>query len=140
AVALLAALIGLGAVAVVQTRANERLTRANVATTEAKDQAEVALAETTKAKKATEQALAQSEESRKQAEAVSTFLTEAFRGPDPGQDGRTIKVVDVLDRAAGKLDEGFAGSPATRGALLNTLGETDYGLGLYDRAVTAFAS
>jgi serine/threonine protein kinase/tetratricopeptide (TPR) repeat protein len=139
AVALLVALIGLGAVAVVQTRANDRLTRANAATTEAKHQAEAALAEATEAKKATEAALAQSEESRKQAEAVSTFLTEAFRSPDPVQDGRVIKVVDVLDRAADKVDKEFSGSPATRGALLDALGQTYYGLGLYDRAVKIFA-
>ena len=97
AVALLAGLVGLAAVAVVQTRANDRLTKANVATTEAKNEALAVLGETTKAKKATDEALAQSEESRKQAEAVSTFLVEAFRSPDPAQDGRTIKVVDLLD-------------------------------------------
>ncbi len=83
AVALLAGTVGLAVVAAVQTRANDRLTKANAATTIAKNEAVAALAETTKAKKATEKALAQSEASRKQAEAISTFLTEAFRSPDP---------------------------------------------------------
>ena len=48
-----------------------------------------------------------------------------------------IKVVDVLDRAAEQLDREFAGSKATKGALLNALGLTYRGLGLYDRAEKA---
>ena len=87
------------------------------------------------AQAATKEALAQSEESRRQAEAVSTFLVDAFRSPDPWQDGRQAKVVDVLDRAAEALDNEFSGSQATRGRLLDTLGPTYQGLGLYDKAV-----
>jgi eukaryotic-like serine/threonine-protein kinase len=113
-VALLAGVVGLGAVAVVQARANVQLKRAN---------------DETKA------ALAQSEESRQQAEAVSTFLVEAFRKPDPEQDGRQVKVADVLDQASERLDKEFTGSQATLGALLHALGLTYQGLGLYDRAV-----
>ena len=83
-VALVAGVIGLGSVAGVQARANLRLRDANAETQEA---------------------LRQSEESRQQAEAVSTFLVEAFRSPDPSQDGRLVKVADVLDRASEKLDK-----------------------------------
>ncbi len=57
----------------------------------------------------------QSEESRRQAEAVGAFLVDAFRRPDPAQDGREVKVADLLDRAAAKLDTSFAGSPSTKG-------------------------
>jgi serine/threonine protein kinase/tetratricopeptide (TPR) repeat protein len=128
AVAVLAMLVGLGAVAGVQARANVELKKAN----NAKD---LALEETRKAQAATQAALRQSEESRQQAEAVSKFLVEAFRSPDPSQDGRQVKVADVLDRVSAKLDKDFAGSPATKGALLNALGETYFGLGLFDRAM-----
>jgi serine/threonine-protein kinase len=114
-VALVAGVVGLGAVVGVQARANVRLERAN-------DQ--------------TKAALAQSEESRQQAEAVSTFLVAAFRSPDPSQDGRQVQVADLLDRASERLDKEFAGSQTTRGALLDTLGLTYRGLGLYDRAVS----
>jgi eukaryotic-like serine/threonine-protein kinase len=114
-VALIASVIGLGAVAAVQARANDKLQRSD---------------EQTKA------ALQQSEASRKQAEAVTDFLVEAFRSPDPGQDGRQVKVADVLERAVKRLDQEFAGSQATRGALLHTLGVTSMGLGLYDRALS----
>ncbi len=106
-------MIGLGVVAAVQAQANDRLKRSHDETLEA---------------------LAQSEESRKQAEAVSTFLVETFRRPDPSQDGRELKVVDVLDRASDQLDQAFAGSKATQGSLLDALGRTYLGLGLNDRA------
>jgi tetratricopeptide (TPR) repeat protein/tRNA A-37 threonylcarbamoyl transferase component Bud32 len=128
AAALLAGLIGLGAVAAVQAQYNGALSKANTKLTEANAATSRALAETREEKTKTEEALAQSE-------AVSTFLVEAFRSPDPSQDGRTIKVADVLDRAAEKLDKGFSGSEVTKGALFNALGLTCVGLGLYDRAV-----
>src|SRR5439155_21791151 len=91
-----------------QARANDRLQRSN-------DETKAALA---------------------QSEAVSTFLVEAFRSPDPSQDGRQVKVAEVLDRASARLDKEFASSQATLGALLQALGLTYYGLGLYDRAVS----
>ncbi len=127
-VALVTLAIGLGAVAAVQVRANDRLRRAGAETTRA-------LAATREAQARTLAALAGSEESRRQAEAVSRFLVEAFRSPDPSRIDRNVKVVDVLDRACSRLDKEFAGSPATRGMLLQALGLTYHGLGLYDRAI-----
>jgi serine/threonine protein kinase len=129
AVALVAGVIGLGSVAGVQARANNRLRDANAAIKQS-------LAETREAQAQTRAALAQSEESRQQAEAVSDFLVQAFRSPDPSQDGRQVKVVDVLDQAGERLDREFAGSQATRGALLNALGNTFWGLGLNDRSIS----
>jgi serine/threonine protein kinase/tetratricopeptide (TPR) repeat protein len=129
AASLIAGVVGLATVAGVQVRANVALRKASAAT-------EKALIETKEAKQATEVALGQSEELRRQAEAVSQFLVEAFRSPDPSQDGRQVKVADVLDRASARLDQEFAGSQATKGALLQALGLTFRGLGLYDRAVS----
>jgi tetratricopeptide (TPR) repeat protein len=117
AIALLAGVLGLGAVAGLQARHNRRLEQANAAITQEKNKAE---------------------EARAQSEAVSTYLVEAFRSPDPSLDGRQIKVADVLDWASERLDRGFAGSQATREALLDTLGTTYRGLGLYDQAVTLY--
>ena len=128
-VALVVGVVGLGAVAGVQVRSNDRLRRSN-------DETNSALAATKKAQAETQSALAQSEESRQQAEAVSTFLVQAFRSPDPSQDGRQVKVADVLDRASDRLDREFAGSQATKGALLDALGRTYQGLGIYNRSVT----
>ena len=56
--------------------------------------------------------------SREQAEAVSRFLVEAFRRPVPDQDGRELKVVELLTPAAEKLDVEFAGSPLIKAELL----------------------
>ncbi len=128
-VALVAGLVALGTVAGVQARANDRLRRAYAATN-------TALGATRQAQAETQTALAQSEESRQQAEAVSTFLVQAFRSPDPAQDGRTVKVADVLDRASERLDKEFLGSEASKGAMLDALGTTYRGLGLYARSVS----
>jgi serine/threonine protein kinase len=100
-----------------------------VRATRAEGLAEERLSGTKKAQAATQVALEQSE-------AVSKFLTEAFRSPDPSQDGRQIKVADVLDRAVARLDRDFTGSPMIRGALLQALGETYQGLGLYSQAAS----
>jgi serine/threonine protein kinase len=127
-VALIAGVIGLAVVTGVQARANSALKKANDATTQALEQ-------TRKAQAETQMALAQSEESRRQAEAVSTFLVDAFRSPDPRQTGRDVKVIDVLDEARAKIEQRFAGSQQTKGALLDALGQTYKGLGLYASAV-----
>ena len=117
AAAALVGFVGLSAVSVVQARANRDLMDA---------------------KAATEDALAESKESSKQAEAVSEFLVEAFRSPDPTQDGRTVKVVDLLDGAANRLDTKFVGSQATERRLLSTLGQTYESLGVLDRAAAIY--
>jgi eukaryotic-like serine/threonine-protein kinase len=131
-VALVAGVVGLTVVAGVQARANGALKSANDATNRALYQTQQAQAET-------QVALAQSEESRRQAEAVSTFLVDAFRSPDPRQNGREVKVIDLLDKARAQLEQGFGGSQASKGALLDALGQTYKGLGLYDTAATVHA-
>jgi tetratricopeptide (TPR) repeat protein len=128
-VALAAGVIGLGAVTVIQARVSLRLKQA-------RDNTAAALSATRKAQAETQRALATSVQSREQAEAVSQFLVETFRSPDPSEDGRQVKVADVLDRASARLDKGFGGSQATRGALLQALGLTYQGLGLFDTAAT----
>jgi tetratricopeptide (TPR) repeat protein/tRNA A-37 threonylcarbamoyl transferase component Bud32 len=127
-VALVAGVVSLAVVTGVQARANSALKRANDATNQA-------LQQTRKAQADVQIALEQSEESRRQAEAVSTFLVDAFRSPDPRLTGREVKVIDVLDKARAKLEQAFAGSQATRGALLDALGQTYKSLGLYESAV-----
>ena len=43
------------------------------------------------------------------------LLVQAFLSPDPSQDGRDVKVADVLDRTCEALDREFAGPQATKG-------------------------
>ena len=130
-VAMVAVVIGLSAVAAEQSRSNAALKKANGETS-------LALIETQKAQKATVAALGQSEGSREQAEAVGKFLVEALKKPDPSIDGKDVKVADVLDQALAGLDKGFPGSKATKGALLDSLGRSYYGLGLHAKAGEAY--
>jgi serine/threonine-protein kinase len=122
-VALLAGLIGL---AVVQASANGELRKANAETIRALNESRAASNER-------ELALAQSEESRERAEAVRKFLIDAFRRPDPTQDGRQVKAVDLLDQADGKLAKDSTGSDATRAALVQALNQAYLGLGIHDK-------
>jgi tetratricopeptide (TPR) repeat protein len=121
----------------VRAMAAERLAARRLADVELANAATTkALADTRVAQAASQAALQQSEAARKQAEAISTFGIELFRSPDPSQDGRHVKVVDVLDRAAEQMEKGFVGPPEMKAALLNALGETYNSLGLYDRSIT----
>jgi len=75
---------------------------------------------------------------RDQAEAALKFLVDAFRKPDPAADGRALKVVDLLSRAARELEGTFADSPLTKARLLQAIGETFAGLGLPQESLVAF--
>src|SRR5262249_28332552 len=84
------------------------------------------LSQVVEADAATTRALAKSEKAREQAEAMSRFLVYAFRRPDPAQDGRQLKVVDLLASAVSKLDTEFDGPPGIKAELLFSLGKTYY--------------
>ncbi len=161
AVALVVGVIGLSAVAIVQSRSNSaleaknlQLTEANAATTNAKNEAESALTETGKAKRETEEALAQkgaalvqSEESRQRAEAVLKFLKDdvlAATRPEgeEGGLGRDVTVRKAIDAAEPKIAGAFQDQPIVEAEVRNTLGDTYYYLGdsplavrQYERAV-----
>jgi serine/threonine protein kinase len=127
AAAVLAGLVGLLALALQQAESNAALLRASAATL-------AALGEARQARDAARAALAQSEISRKEAEAVSDFMVNALKKPDPAVAGKDAKVVDVLDQAAAALEQGFAGSAQSQGAMLDALGRSYLGLGVYAKA------
>jgi eukaryotic-like serine/threonine-protein kinase len=77
----------------------------------------------------------EAEAARDQAEAVGRYLVDVFRRPDPDQDGREVKAVDLLDQATTGLESEFEGSPRIKGELLDALGRTYRGLGQYARSV-----
>ncbi|MEY2408660.1 MAG: eukaryotic-like serine/threonine-protein kinase, partial [Verrucomicrobiota bacterium] len=83
-------------------------------------------------------ALKESEEARNQAEAVSRFMVETLRRPDPAIDGREVKVVDLLDQSAKDLQENFSGTPKIKADILEALGQTYEGLDLSSNAVPLF--
>jgi serine/threonine protein kinase len=77
-------------------------------------------------------------EERDRAQKALQFLVEAFRKPDPAGDGRALKVVDLLNQAAQKLEVTFADSPRLRATLLESIGQTYSGLGLVQESLAAF--
>ena len=115
-VALVALMIGLGAVTYVQVRTNVRLELANAKT---------------------KAALKQSEDSRGQAKAVNEFLSEdLLRQAEPASNAVEdhVSLLDVLDRAAEKVGVRFADQPEVEHALRHTIAETYHGLASWDKA------
>ena len=77
---------------------------------------------------------------RKEAEQLSEFLTNVFQSPDPTRDGREIKVVELLDNAAKKLESELVNQPRQRAKLQVTLGMTYLALGLPREAIPLLES
>jgi hypothetical protein len=127
AVGVLASVVGLAAVAAVQSQANRELQTANGKTARA-------LAEATGAKQATEAALVESEASRKRAEAVLRFLKgDVLAAARPrGQEGGLGKDVTVrasVDAAEPKIAGAFKDQPAVEAYVRDALGQTYLYLG-----------
>ncbi len=80
----------------------------------------------------------EAQDQRARAEKALKFLVEAFRKPDPAADGRSLKVVNLLDRAVKDLDRSMTDQPAMRATLYNAIGETFSGLGMPREAFAAF--
>ncbi len=61
--------------------------------------------------------------------AINTFLQDMLRSVDPWEEGRDVRVKDVLDKTAGEIDRRFADQPEVAAALHATLGATYLQLG-----------
>jgi serine/threonine-protein kinase len=70
----------------------------------------------------------------RRAGAINRFVTEMLGAPDPGKDGRTVTVAEVLDRAAARLPVDLAADSESRAAIRATLARSYHGLGLYPQA------
>lgn len=64
------------------------------------------------------------ETERQRAEEFSRFMSEVLAAPDPLRVGRDARVVDILNAAAIRARTELVGQPATRAAILRTIGET----------------
>ena len=82
------------------------------------------------------QARSEAEKERDQAKDVTEFLVSSFRKPDPAQDGKDVKVAEVLGRAVKDLEGRVKMAPATKATILGAVGETYYGLGLVPETVS----
>jgi len=77
-------------------------------------------------------------EERERAQKALKFLVAAFRKPDPAADGRTLKVVDLLEWAVNDLDKSMNDQPLMKATLLSAIGETFSGLGLPPESLSVF--
>jgi eukaryotic-like serine/threonine-protein kinase len=72
------------------------------------------------------------------ADAISDFLINAFRSPDPARDGRDVRMAELLDRAAKNVEEEFADDKRMQADLLNAIAKSYEGLGLYRDSVLLY--
>src|SRR6202043_2101474 len=76
------------------------------------------------------------EHERARAEEVSSFLVNLFKLSDPKENrGNQITARELLDSAAKRLQAGLQGQPATKAALLSTVGAVYDSLGQYKDAL-----
>ncbi len=94
---------------------------------------------------AADRARAQAEESANEAsrqseraEAVTEFLKSMLIAPDPGKDGRDVRVVDALERAEADIAGKFAEHPELEADVREALGAVYHGLGLYEESREEF--
>ena len=75
------------------------------------------------------------ESERERAEAVSSFLIESFKVVDPfAQGGNSITAREILDHGAARITGELSAQPATKAAVLDTIGNAYLGLGLPEQA------
>ncbi len=101
---------------------------------EAGEEARVAQGEAEAARGEAEQALVHAEQEAAKANTVVGFMIDLFESPDPGIDGRDVKVVDALARAEAMAPEAFRRFPGVESALRHALGKLYYNLGLLEQA------
>ena len=69
----------------------------------------------------------------RRADAISDFLINAFRSPDPARDGRSVTMAELLDRAVKEVEEEFADDKRMQADLLNAIAQSYHGLGPVSR-------
>jgi eukaryotic-like serine/threonine-protein kinase len=69
---------------------------------------------------------------------ISKFLVgDTFGAAAPSRKGPSLRVVDVIDEAAGAVDQRFADDPALRGKVRATIANLYFGMGRYEQAESA---
>ena len=89
---------------------------------------------------ASNRAATRAEAERAKAERISGFLRRMISSPDAswfssGEEGREVRVIDVLEQAARDLDAEENLEPSEEAMIRRTFGATYRGLGLYEEAV-----
>lgn len=127
-----ALVLGLAGTGYFLFKSNEQRDRA----LQAEQVAKIQSAEAVKARDDALKARGATEKEAAKVKAINDFiLDDMLAAPNPWVDGRDFKVVEVLDRAAGKLSTIFKAQPEIEGALCMTIGRTYFKLGMTDKAV-----
>lgn len=71
---------------------------------------------------------------RQKTEQVNAFLQEMLASPNPYEDGLDVKVIDILDRTAERIDQELNSQPAVEASVRHTLGVTYRELGNIEQA------
>jgi serine/threonine protein kinase len=69
-------------------------------------------------------------------EAINEFLNSMLSSPDPGKEGRDVKVIDILDSARDKIAGSFKDEPEIEASVRHTLGKTYDAIGVYEKSIT----
>lgn len=70
----------------------------------------------------------------KKFEEVNNFMLDMLSSPDPGVDGKDVKVYDLLEKASSDVDVKLKNYPKVKAAIKQTLGSTYIGIGEYHKA------
>ncbi len=65
---------------------------------------------------------------------IKSFLLNMISSPDPGKDGKDVKVIDVIQKAAGSLSTELPGQKQIEAEIRTLIGNTYLNLGIYDSA------
>ena len=80
------------------------------------------------------------EDARAETEAVNQFLVDMLGSASPVNEGIDVKVIDILDTAADRVDRDFTGQRGTAAEIHFTLGETYRALGQWEKARTSLTA
>jgi non-specific serine/threonine protein kinase/serine/threonine-protein kinase len=72
---------------------------------------------------------------RDRAQRVIDFMQQIFKVSDPGESrGNSITARELLDKASTEIDSGLTHDPELRAQMMQTIGNTYFGLGLYKQS------
>ena len=80
------------------------------------------------------------EDARAETEAVNQFLVDMLGSASPVNEGIDVKVIDILDTAADRVDRDFTEQKGTAAEIHFTLGETYRALGQWEKARTSLTA
>jgi serine/threonine protein kinase len=115
--------------------ANTSIVRANTQLAKANTDLEAANASERAAKDEADQKRIAADKARDETKQVLDYLVAAFRKSDPDVDGETLTVAALFGQAVEQLDATFPNQPLIQAQLLNAIGQTYHGLGLYRKSI-----